>query len=422
MPALPTDFDAWCDAVATAPEALAQQFCREVETLPEVLRRASLIELKSERELAGAFRDAPDDGLLGGVPYLAKDLYDLKNVPTRAGSVFLETVLENPTQDAQLVQEFARFGAVCAGKTQMVEFAYGMTGENPHYGDCPHPFIEGALAGGSSSGSAWAVGRGLVPLAFGTDTAGSIRVPAAFCGVFGLRLVPEHCMQGVFPLAPSFDTVGWFTNNARDMHTLCAVLFSSTGKDARARALYVGDAVEFVQEDLRLACLTQAQALQAQEDPELGQWLKYSWQDVGRAYFMLSSAEAACEHAEWLDIMRGRYDPQVWERLNQGRSWSEDELTQARVIRECVCSRFRDYFETYDALVLPITPIASPLKSQMSDALRQSLLTLNTAVSLAGLPALSVPVKLPDGRSGGLQVVFPSLERMDVAPWLERLG
>ncbi len=420
MNVLPVNFDAWKVAVQRDPLAAAGMLCREIRRLPEDVRRATLVELTSEEELARSMAAVDGKGVLAGVPYLVKDLFHLKGKPTRAGSCFLDTVMSPPQASAQIVDEVNALGAVCAGKTQLVEFAYGMTGENPHYGDCPHPHFAGVLSGGSSSGSAWAVGSGLVPLAFGTDTAGSIRVPAAFCGIYGIRLNTEKLSQGVFPLAPSYDTVGWFTNNAQDMQTLCSAWLGDTFFSARERALYISDAVPFEDEELGRACAQVANKLQTEEDPELSQWFKHSWASVAFTYFVLSSYEASAVHRDWLDPMRAQYDPVVWQRLDQGRRWSESELAMAHRVRATVIERFADYFETYEALVLPVTPLPSPRKGAMTEKFRRSLLTLNTPASLAGLPVLTLPVRLADGRSGGLQVIFPSVEAMNISPWLKR--
>lgn len=420
MSLLPQTIEAWRAAVEVSPEAVAASLLREIESLPESLRRATLAHIPELETLQASMLDAQHRGILAGVPFFVKDLYDIQGLPTRAGSVFLDTLFELPTRNAQFIDRLQSLGAVCAGKTQLVEFAYGMTGENPHYGDCPHPHLPHALAGGSSSGSAWAVGRGLVPLALGTDTAGSIRVPAAFCGVYGIRLAPGFECGGVFPLAQSFDTVGWFTHNAQDMLSVCQAFFSQTYRSHQERALYIGDHVPFADFGLKDRCLQLAQKLHCEQDPELAQWLKHSWQQAATAYFILSSHEAAHTHREWLDPLRSRYDPAVWARLDQGRRWSDAELETARAVQKTIVSRFKDYFQSYEALVLPVTPLPSPSKSAMNDTFRQALLSLNTPVSLAGLPALTLPVMLPNQSSGALQVVFPSLERMDVAPWLLR--
>src|SRR6478735_11410931 len=217
----PLPFAAW---QAMAPAAAARELHARVAGLPSPLRRAALAWLKPEdqlvAELAGT-SSAP----LKGVPYFLKDLFDLTGVPTRAGSTFLHLVRDLPTRNSLIVDRLAAAGAACAGKTHLVEFASGLTGENPHYGDCPHPRFPDRLSGGSSSGSAALVAAGVAPLATGTDTGGSVRVPAAWCGLYGFRLTPgDPLITDAFPLAPTMDTAGWFTANATDLLTAIQAL------------------------------------------------------------------------------------------------------------------------------------------------------------------------------------------------------
>ena len=141
----------------------------------------------SESDLARSLAVAPA-GALAGVPYLLKDLFAVGGVPTRAGASFTPSPLCAPKADGRMVQSLKAAGAALAGKTHLHEFAYGLTGENAHYGDVEHPAHPDRTSGGSSSGSAAAVAAGIVPFAIGTDTGGSVRVPAAFCGLYGLRL------------------------------------------------------------------------------------------------------------------------------------------------------------------------------------------------------------------------------------------
>ena len=192
------------------PAQAAREVHGRLAALPSPLRNAALAWVKPEAELGveltvgGALRPDSDssDGIPSGhkapptahplhdIPYLLKDLFDLAGVPTRAGSTFLDKIRPTPTHDSRIASALARLGAVCAGKTHLVEFASGLTGENPHFGDCPHPRWPDRLSGGSSSGSAALVAAGVAPLSIGTDTGGSVRVPAAWCGLYGFRLTP----------------------------------------------------------------------------------------------------------------------------------------------------------------------------------------------------------------------------------------
>jgi len=215
----PLPFAAW---QSLAPAAAAREVHARVTALPAPLRNAALAWLKPERDLAaeltvgGALRpdetqsplpesghNAPPTRPLTGIPYLLKDLFDLTGVPTRAGSTFLDKVRPTPNHDCRIASELTRLGAACAGKTHLVEFASGLTGENPHYGDCPHPHRPDRLSGGSSSGSAALVAAGVAPLAIGTDTGGSVRVPAAWCGLYGFRLTPgDELIRDAVPSRP----------------------------------------------------------------------------------------------------------------------------------------------------------------------------------------------------------------------------
>src|SRR5580658_846459 len=196
-----------------SPGSAAREVLRRVDAhLGAAQRRAVVAALVDESALEAAFASAPPGSPLRGVPYFVKDLFDVAGMPTFAGSSFLPEVRPAPDRDSQIVGELRSAGAVLAGKTQLFEFAWGLTGENAHYGDCEHPGFPGRTSGGSSSGSAAAVAADIVPFAIGTDTGGSTRVPAAFCGIFGFRGSPHSpLISDSVPLAPSFDTAGWFT-------------------------------------------------------------------------------------------------------------------------------------------------------------------------------------------------------------------
>jgi amidase/aspartyl-tRNA(Asn)/glutamyl-tRNA(Gln) amidotransferase subunit A len=184
-------FDDW---QRLSPGAAAHEMLRRVAALPDTQRRAAIATLPDETILTARFAAVPRSSppsLLGGVPYFLKDLFDVAGEPTLAGSLFLPEVRPAPARESALVRGLRDAGAVLGGKAHLHEFAYGLTGENVHSGDVEHPRFPGRTSGGSSSGSAALVAAGVVPLAIGTDTGGSIRVPAAFCGLFGFRLTPR---------------------------------------------------------------------------------------------------------------------------------------------------------------------------------------------------------------------------------------
>lgn len=411
-----------------APAEAAREVRARAELLSEAQRRAVFAMLDSEAQLAASFtrKDAARIAgrPLGGVPYVVKDVFDVEGAPTRAGSTFLEEVRARPTADGALVARLRQEGAVLAGKTQLHEFAYGITGENPHHGDVEHPRLPGRTSGGSSSGSAAAVAAGVVPLAFGTDTAGSIRVPAAFCGLFGFRMAPGHpWIADAFPLAPSFDTAGWFTANAEDMAvTLHAMLgVKEWSKPSRGAWLAFGD----VDTELSAAQTNAVAGLCGPLDTAeraLAGRLREMFAEAPGAFGALRGPEAWEVHAGWAERFRGAYDPVVCGRVIAGRDVTPEARAAAREVRARLVATFDAVWEKYDFLVLPATPCVAPTKAECTQATRDRIFRLTTPVSVAGLPSLTLPVALGGGFTTGLQVVAPAASAPVFAEVLARVG
>ena len=395
------------------PVEAAREVRARVEALPTTQQRAMFALVDSEAQLTASFTRKEVARIsgrpLGGVPYVVKDLFDVDGTPTLAGSTFLGEVRARPAADGALVATLRQAGAVLAGKTHLHEFAYGITGENPHYGDVEHPRLPGRTSGGSSSGSAAAVAAGVVPLAFGSDTAGSIRVPAAFCGLYGFRMTPGHpWIADAFPLAPSFDTAGWFTANASDMAvTLHALLgVREWSKPSRGAWLAFGDV------DTELAAAQTGEvarlcgALDTTE-PALAETLREVFAEAPGAFAALRGPEAWAVHADWAERFKDAYDPVVFARVMAGRGVTAEAQAAAREVRTRVIAAFDAVWEKYDFLVLPATPCVAPTKAECTQATRDRIFQLTTPVSVAGLPALTLPVALGGGFTTGLQVVAP---------------
>ncbi|PTX99016.1 amidase [Opitutus sp. ER46] len=389
------------------PEAAA----REVHTrlrnrLSATQLRAAVAWVAPEPDLAAAFAaaTATRDNPLAGVPCFVKDLFDLAGVSTLAGSTFLPDVRPRPTADGSLVRAARQAGLVCAGKSHLHEFAYGITGENPHYGDCEHPRFPGRTTGGSSSGSAALVAAGVVPVAFGTDTGGSVRVPAAFCGLYGFRLAPgDPWIRDAFPLAPSFDTAGWFTARRVDMQQMLAAM---VGLRSSLRPLH-GCYLEMpgVDDDVRTACLATAERFAPPADPATRDDLRHGFAGALDCYNTIVAAEAWEVHRPWAERFQSRYDPAVWQRLLRGRQLPADQSAAAERSRASLRLLWAKFFLTYDFLVLPATPCGALTKAECTPENRARLLTLTAPASVGGLPVLTVPVTLPSGLSTGLQIV-----------------
>ncbi|MGF1453491.1 MAG: amidase family protein [Opitutales bacterium] len=390
--------DAYLDFAKSSTSTAVFAHLPDTETLRERFRRAESAK-----------------GPLQGVPVAVKDNFHAAGHPTGAGSAFFAELHGEVSDDANLVADAKNLGAVVAGKTQLNEFAYGLSGRNDHFGDCPHPVVSRGATGGSSSGSAAAVASGACPLALGTDTAGSLRVPAAWCGLFSLR-VPRRdwSTQGVVPLAPSIDTAGWLAGSAEDMLLASENLLGRGGSRVgkRLKVMSLLQHAGALDLELREALEELDVQLDVTSEPEGAAYLAFNLVGADYAYNILSSHEAWHVHAEWLDEYKARYSERVWQRIDRGRHWSAQELEMANKKKNSVTQAFKDIFLNYDAVVLPAVPMPTPPLRMVNEPVRNRLVQLNAPASLARLPVLTVPLKLADGRSGGAQIIFPGMVRM----------
>lgn len=391
------------------PDRAAREVTARLAALPTELRSAALAWARSERELAAEL--AQNTGPLRGIPYLAKDLFDVAGAPTRAGSAFLAEV-RSPTADSALVRRLRELGATLAGKTHMVEFAAGLTGENRTYGDCPHPRFPDRLAGGSSSGSAALVAAGVTPFALGSDTGGSVRVPAAFCGLFGFRLTPgDPFVRDAFPLSPTCDTAGWFTAHARDLVALNRALLgpaAPTAREPRGVFLRARDLLATADAEVDERCAAIASSIASPAELATRDALLAAWAKAVDAYVTVVTFEAFKIHERWLEPFRNRYDPGIWQRfVNAGRNTTPAQLTDAHATFAAVRASFAALFREHDFLVLPCAPVPALTKAQCTPETRRALLTFTSPASLAGLPVLTIPVPLASGLTAGLQVIAP---------------
>ncbi|MEY2878733.1 MAG: hypothetical protein RLZZ15_1113 [Verrucomicrobiota bacterium] len=395
------NFAAWREL---EPLAAARELHRRARALlAPAQARAVVAHLAAEEEIAARLA-AGRAGPLGGVPYFAKDLFDVAGLPTFAGSTFLPELRPPTTADGNFVRAVGACGAALAGKTHMHEFAYGITGENPHYGDCEHPRFPGRTTGGSSSGSAAAVAAGVVPLALGCDTGGSVRVPAAWCGLYGFRLTPgDAWIRDAFPLAPSFDTAGWFTENAADLRETIGALVGLRGSERAPR----GCVLELPGLDAEVSEAFRAAAARFAE-PAAGDArrdLLNGFAGAADAYNTITAVEAWHVHRGWAEKFRERYGPVVWQRLNRFATITPAQIDAAHLALQANRALWAAYFLTWDFLVLPASPCAAPTKAECTLGTRSRVLALTAPASLGGLPVVTIPVALPSGLTTGLQIV-----------------
>ena len=310
---------------------------------------------------------------------------------------------------APAVEALLAAGATLNGKTVTDELAFSLEGVNAHYGTPVNPACPDRIPGGSSSGSAVAVAARLVDFALGTDTGGSVRVPASFVGVFGFR--PTHgavSLSGVMPFAPSYDTIGWL---ARDITTLSAigdVLLPKSSLAPVRRLLLVRDA--FALADLHVSALlrTHCDALEINDEINLFDGAEDEWREC---YRVLQGAEIWRQLGPWIQSVRPRFGEAITKRFADAASITPAEVARWAPVRATFAARLRTILDDDVGLVLPTAPSVAPRKdaapSEISDFYRRAL-ALTSIAGHAGLPQISVPAGCADGCPVGLSVLASS--------------
>ena len=381
-----------------------------------------------DRRIAGG----GDPGPLAGVPFAAKNLLDVAGIVTRAGARVTDG--DTPaSSDAATIAAWESAGAVLIGATNMDEFAYGFTTENAHFGATANPHDRTHVAGGSSGGSAAAVAAGIVPLALGSDTNGSIRVPSANCGIFGLRpTFGAVSRAGAYPFVNSLDVIGPFARTADDLALAFASLHPTTGSATGTAAQRVTRLGGYFDQGCvpaaRAAVERVAHALSAEEPPVVIAEARYARE----AAFIITAAEAGELHAERLRERYDDFDPATRDRLLAGALVPAPWYVRAQRFRAVFRRLMHELFERYDVLLAPSTPYpATEIGAAMiaidgvATDIRSNVGVYTQPISLAGVPVVSVPVVVPGTLPFGVQLIGrPNAEAMllAVAADLEHRG
>jgi AtzE family amidohydrolase len=405
----------------------------ELNCLTEMTAARALAEAEEVDRIS---RSGGNPGLLAGVPYVAKNLFNITGLPTLAGSKIGASSPASAT-DATLVARMTRAGAILIGASNMDEYAYGFTTENTYYGPARNPHDRDRVAGGSSGGSAAAVAAGFVPLALGSDTNGSIRVPASLCGVFGLKPTFGRLSRaGTQLFAPSLDHVGPLARSTSDLALCYDVL---QGPD-RCDPICAQRPVEPVTpelgksiSDLRIAIAEGA--FEGHAAPETFQTLgkvaaalqirgQIKLPELARsraAATLITAAEAANLHLAQLRKRAADYDPKTRDRFLAGALTPSAWYLQAQRFRRWFLQQLVEVFRTVDVLVAPATPYPAPFIGQETIDVggatvpaRRHLGIFTQPLSFIGVPVIVVPVEREPGALPlGVQII--------AAPWNEAL-
>ena len=350
-------------------------------------------------------------GVLAGLTFAVKDLIDVAGVPTGGGSPDWPRYNPVPTRHAAIVQTLLDAGASVIGKTITDEVSLGILGENAHDGTPLNPAAPDRVPGGSSSGSASAVAAGACDFALGTDTGGSVRVPASFCGLYGLR--PTHGrvdFTGIAVQAPASDTCGWFARDARTFARVAEAIFGAALPPAPPTTLLVAtDAFGFADEAVASALTPLVDRLAAcigtRRDVTLAPPGLSVWQ---RAQRVLQGSEAWQTFQPWLDECNPRLAWNVSRGLVQGSMFTDSERVAAGLMRSEARARLRHLLPPGTILCLPTTPFPAPLRGLPVSALspmRERISCLTSHGGLTGVPQLNIPGATVDGAPVGLSII-----------------
>ncbi len=355
-------------------------------------------------------RQPTGSGRLSGLSFAVKDLFDVLGGMTTYGNPDWASTHGTATATAPVVAALLHAGAHLIGKTKTVELAYGLTGENVWQGTPINPRAPDRFPGGSSCGSAAAVAADLADFALGSDTGGSVRIPASYCGLFGIR--PSHgavSLAGACPLAPSFDTCGWFTRSASLLAEVGEVLLPGGRQTVEGPLLRVEEAWVNAQPEVAEALRPALEKLEQLRGRSVGVRLVPEGVDSVYDHFRTMQAEEVwASLGSWIEAVQPRLGPGVRQRFAAAKATDAAVAAPGRAFRRVLQARVRPLLTGGAVLVYPTSPCPAPLLTASAteqDVVRQATMGVTAIAGFCGLPEVTLPAASVNGAPLGLSLV-----------------
>ncbi|MCM3627980.1 amidase [Paenibacillus glycanilyticus] len=371
------------------------------------------------------------EGPLSGLTFAVKDVFAIKGYTSGAGNPDWLRTHSPWEQTASSISKLLAAGARLTGTTHTDELMYSINGQNDHYGTPINPKAPDRLPGGSSSGSAVAVAAGAVDFALGTDTGGSVRVPSAYCGIYGFR--PTHRfvpIDGVIPLAPGYDTVGWMAGNIALLRTIGEVLLADSGDEeisARSfkRLIFAEEAWDKAEDACRSALESICVRL-VQTEGTKREWRSIAPEGLeawSHAFRTTQGREIWRTHSEWIVREKPVFGESIGARFASASAITDEEAERDGALRHVIRKRLHELLGDDGLLVIPTIPGAAPsraINGTANEERRFWTMQLSCIAGLSGLPQVTIPAGEVDGAPIGLSIIAGAKQDLKLLSWVEQ--